>query len=105
MGILDFLLGPTTPLLSETEWSAPDLAYASFFDMFYVRYSMKAANKAYAVIAVAFFAAFVGRARLGKTHVYVLALMASLGSAVASLVAAIAVALLMYNVLGRGQSW
>ena len=70
-----------------------------------MRYSMKAANKAYAVIAVALVAAFVGRARLEKSHVYLLALLAAIGSAVASVGAAVVVALIMYNILGRGQSW
>lgn len=105
IGILDHLLGPDTPLLFTHEWSEPDMAYAGMFDLTFIRFSMKSANKVYAIFAFAWIAAVVGRARLDKAHIYGLALGATFGSLIASVVGAVAVAFIMYDLLGRGQSW
>lgn len=105
IGILDHLLGPDTPLLSIEEWSEPDMAYAGMFDLTFIRYSMRSANKAYSIIASTLVAVVIGRARLDKAHIYGLALGAAFVSMIASMVGAVAVAFVMYDFLGRGQSW
>ncbi len=81
------------------------MAYAGMFDLTFIRYSMRSANKAYSIIASTLVAVVIGRARLDKAHIYGLALGAAFVSMIASMVGAVAVAFVMYDFLGRGQSW
>jgi hypothetical protein len=103
MAVLEHLLGPSSPLVSEKEFHPPDMVYIGLYDRVYVYWSMKTADGAY--VAVAAVVAAVVRPFTRRNAKTVCAAMGgAVGGLVAGLVAANGLAAAL-SALERKQLW
>jgi hypothetical protein len=102
MAVVDHLLSPGSALLSPEPWSPPDIVYLSMFDMIYLTWTMKAADKAYVALAAVVLPVLLFNAP-GWKH-SIVALFGTPVGLIAGLLSANGVAGLMVT-LGKGLAW
>ena len=103
MAVLEHLLGPSSPLVTEKEFHPPDLVYLGLYDRVYAHWSMRAADRAYvalAAVVVAIVAPFTRRN--GRTVGW--AVVSAIGGLIGGLVAVNGLAGVL-SVLERKQLW
>lgn len=101
--VLDHLLGPDSPLVSDTVWRAPDLVYVSLFDRVFLKWSMSTADRAYPALA-AIVAAVTFPRSVKKAKVLGLAVLSTPLGMVGGLVAANGWAAAL-SLAGWKQTW
>ncbi|WVO15261.1 hypothetical protein L204_102917 [Cryptococcus depauperatus] len=99
--IILHLLSPSSPLLSSASFSSPDMVYLSFFDKWFVHWSMKKADTVYAVLGAV--AAALGIRNLKRKGWKVLTIV-GLGTPLAFLVGLTGANALAYAISSTGNS-
>ena len=97
LGVLDHLLSPESPLLSDQPWSPPNMVYLSLYDRFFFTWSLEAATKVYIGMAAVSATLILTRVvEWIKWKVFIVAIVGNALGVVAGLVSANLVAGVMF---------
>jgi len=104
MAILDHLLSPASPLLSDKPFSPPDMVYFSLYDIVFFSWSSEAGRKAYIAIATVVVALTATRIDWTKWSVFGVALLATPLGLITGIVSGNVIAGILF-LLGKKMTW